>query len=304
MRRLRRLPEYARHPLRLADRVPMARRAVPFARLAIRGIDYTRVNGLRAATLRAASSVQIRLDATRLAKTSPISEIAVETLKEVRLLRSLKALENVIDYYARAALPVNLPSAPLALIRDILQRNGFSDGVGELSVQSALLSLSEANPNCSDIWLELGHLRFDQKRFEEALACYRKATETRALPATSTDWALNPTIQARVALAHLLLARGERAAAFHEYEVLAAIAPNQTTARVEFGLMLRESNQIQRMLYVFLSATQYEWPRWQVPDGGRDASKIRFRRIQNSTRGSDPRGGRIAFPCSSQYLRG
>jgi tetratricopeptide (TPR) repeat protein len=229
--------------------------------------------------MRAGWSVRQRLTtalAELHARSLTVPKSAIAALHDVRLVRSLLAIENLLGYFSAAALPKTMSSAPLDLIRGVLQANGLGDEQADLAVEQTLQSLVKEHPEYAEFWLELGYLRVDQNRVDEALDCYARAASGRAIIVAPQDGTAHPSIQARINAARIMADRGDFTAARREYAVALALANGQSMAHIEYGLLLRKDGQTDKALAHFAAGTGYDWPSWPVPKAGRDVTKLSF----------------------------
>jgi tetratricopeptide (TPR) repeat protein len=258
---------------RSLERIPGGRRAVPALR---KGYSSARNLSKLVRTIPSRGIASAARETLRRFRGLPVlPPNAIAALREVRIARSLMAMEHTLQYYAGAVLPPNVQSAPLALVRDRLAQNGLAGDAGLQVIDNTLRDLVATHPNWSECWLEYGYLRSDQGRPREALDCYAKAAEAERL----SDWGdecRDPRGIALVARMRVLAAEGDYQEAAAAYAASLALDPNQRFDGIQYGQLLRRTGRSADAIHFFLSGMLFEETRWCLPKTGRNAAAIAF----------------------------
>lgn len=264
-----------------------------------RGLRFVQMYGFRAALQRTLAWLQrraggpgaLRPDAGR---TPAVAADSLATFREVRLARGLLAMESALDYYAGETLPPGLSSAPLGLVRERIAANRLNGNAADLAVEQSLLALVEAYPRWAECWLELGHLRQDQGRIEEALEYYGRAVDGEPL-SSLTGQCLDPRAEACTARARIFSARNRLEDAIGAYSASFAIAPHQPIASIEYGRLLRKTGRWRACVDYFAAGVHYEETRYCIQGAGRNAASLAFTRLAT---GSGPASAARQAPCT------
>jgi len=193
-----------------------------------------------------------------------------ETLRAVRLVRGLDAMEEILGSYETQVLTGLSSSAPLALVRT-LHRNWCGDGADARPVaETALRNLLKVHPGDPEILTELGYILRDAGRLDEAIAtlsaassnsCAQAATDVRAKAATE--------------LGEIHSEQGRLEDAVAAFELVAiSLAPVTSATRYRHGEALRKLGRIPAAVDAFTHAMTASHPSWTFPKGNRDARLI------------------------------
>ncbi len=251
------------------------------AGLARRASIVARVVGFGAAGRVAIAWLGRRVAALRwLSRAAP--EAAAAEFGEVRLARGLLAMEHGYAHYQAAALPLEVAPAPLELVRSCLAKSGLNaDNAGPL-LESSMEALLQSHPRWLECWLELGYLKQDQGRPQEALQCYLRAANGVSL---SGPGERDPRAAALASAARLLRAEGHLAEAAKNYAAALAIDPGQHAVTVEYARVRRELGCAEESLGLFLAGIHHEETSSNVPKTSRDAAELLLPRLARRAAG-------------------
>jgi tetratricopeptide (TPR) repeat protein len=185
-------------------------------------------------------------------------------------------MEDTLSHYAQKALPSGLSSVSLEYVRERLVSGEISSGTADRVVQQSLEALTKRYPKWAECWLELGHLKLDQGKLDEALTCYDRAAKGDEALSDIANQCLDPGAQAYTEIARIMLVRGRLEEAANAYAASLSIAPNQSIASIECGHVLRLLGRQDDALRRFAASIHYEESRWCVPNPGRNSTTMRF----------------------------
>jgi hypothetical protein len=209
-------------------------------------------------------------------------------LRDVCVARVLQSAEDILAEYEDSALSASpVRSAPLALVRELMTRNGLASG-GRLEVfESLLTELITRYPDWTEAWLELGFIRVDQGRDgEDVLACFAQAVA--GTPRNHDAQYLDPRAIAQTTLARLLERQGRLAEAAAAYSASFKRTSDQRAAAAEFARLLCRLGRYQESLEYFQAGMMWEDTRSQVPRMGRNARDLALASLQMPPSAASP----------------
>lgn len=259
----------------------------PAQSLVKRGLRFVQMYGFKAALHRTMAWLQRRIrrsDTHRPVpeRTTAVAALSLAVFREVRLARGLLSLENALSYYAGETLPPDLPSAPLGLVRERLAANNLAGDAADRAIEQSLLALVESYPRWAECWLELGHLRQDQGRIEEALECFSRAAAGDPMSSRAGP-CLDPRAEASSSRARIFSARDRTEDAIRAYTASLSIDPHQPIANIEYGRLLRKVGRWRACVDFFAAGVHYEETRFCVPGAGRNAAELAFTHLAAGT---------------------
>jgi tetratricopeptide (TPR) repeat protein len=205
--------------------------------------------------------------------TRAIPSAALSAFDEVRLLRALQTIEEVLTkFYGELEIPWH-KSMPITFIRKLFE--DISPGDVTAALEARLHSLGAEYPVWSEVWLELAYLMEDLRKTAAAADCYARAIAGERLsdigPRTR-----DPRAFAAAALGRLLLKQGRHDDASDAFDFAVTHDMEQRIVASDHGDLLRHQGRLQEALKAYTRAIFNEETRWSLPSLPRDANKIRF----------------------------
>jgi hypothetical protein len=242
------------------------------------------IDRLRIATSRIISSLP--LTAWRSASTSPPAPhdaapappsipgtADVETFDDIRRIRALQAIEQMLTEFMQGLRDEELQSSPLVFVRRLL---GEVEEPGQRQLSQLLIDrlvgLTSRHPLWSEAWLELGFLYLDAEQADDALAAFERAMGGTSKVTDGID-------ACAVAAAHhgrILAARGRHEEACRSFSYCLRHDPSQAIAAVELAGQLRSLGDLDLAVGYYETGMDYQAARWNVPEFPRDASEVSF----------------------------
>jgi hypothetical protein len=193
-----------------------------------------------------------------------------ETLRAVRLVRGLEAVEEILGSYETQVLTGLSSSAPLALVQTLL-RNWCGEEVDARSiVETTLRDALKVHPDDPEILTELGYLLRDTGRTDEAVATLSAAASSSSSAESATD----ARAKAATELGELHSEQGRFEEAVAAFELAISLAPVTSATRYRHGEALRRLGRIPAAADAFARAMTASHPIWAFPKADRDARRI------------------------------
>jgi Tetratricopeptide repeat len=289
--------------LGIADLVALPRRqSEPSFRLVRTAIHAVRRHGLSVAMRKAVDRVTVAASEKIQPPVTP-SGADAEILDDVRRLRALQAAEQVMADFVQRLDIRDLPSIPLAFVREKLDGLAKVDGVPPSEMLAARLrDLTEKYPAWAEAWLELGFLHQDEGRPEEALSCFERAMRGRL--SDTADRKHNPIAIAAANRGRLLTAAGRHAEALASFAFCLRHDPEQPMVSVEYADALRRAGQPDSALVYYAQGMHYRPPGWKLPRLPRNATDMTFRRLASEDATLADAVMRSSTPCTEQSTPG
>jgi hypothetical protein len=253
---------------------PLRRQLEPVLRLARTSMRAARRDGLRVIVRKAAGRAAVAASG-KIRPPITLPGADAEILDEIRGVRTLQAVEQVIADFAHRLDFRDLPSVPLAFVREKLDALASAGGAppSEL-LASRLLTLTETYPAWAEAWLELAFLHQDAGRLDEALKCFERAMRGRlSAPAERKP---NPIAIAAASRGRLLTAAGRHAEALDSFALCMWHDPEQAMVAVEYAHALRRFGQFDAAMVYYAQGMYYRPPEWKLPRFPRNAAEMRF----------------------------
>lgn len=289
--------------LGIADLVaPLRRQSERPLRLARTAIHAVRRYGLSVTMRKAVDRATVAASEKIKPPVAP-SGADADILDEVRRLRALQAAEQVMaDFVQRLGLR-DLPSIPLAFVREKLDELAKLDGVPPSEMLAACLrELTEKYPSWAEAWLELGFLHQDEERPEEALNCFERAMHGRL--SDTADRKHNPIAIAAANRGRLLTAAGRHAEALASFAFCLRHDPGQAMVSVEYADALRRAGQPDAALVYYAEGMYFRPPIWKLPRLPRNATDMTFGRLAPKDATSAGTVMRGSAPCAGRTTLG
>jgi len=266
------------HP-RLFRLFMLARHHAKRLDLAGRAFRYWRAHGVRAAVARAR---EWRADRRRRTLrpphlSSPLTAPEAATLHDLRLARALCAHAEILQFYEHHALPDDMVSEPLSLVRRLLA-GLFGGNPPHQSMEVLLRELVGSRPKWAEAWLELGYLMDDTGRIEDAAVCYGTAASAQNMLDFDGSYP-PPAALAYRERARIRDQRGELSEAAADYAASLKVEPSQRRVNVEYARLLRRLGNVAGALEAVQQGGHYENIQWPVPSGPRDALTMTFKAL-------------------------
>ena len=196
----------------------------------------------------------------------PLHSDHVELLDQLRQVRVLESVNNLLAEFEQAYGAAPSHSAPLALVREILERENVAGDHGRIAVESALIDLTKIYPNCAEAWLELAFLRQDQGWTTRAVDCFQRAVAGKPYQDVGPFFH-DPRNIAAAHLSEILFAQGRRDEGL---EACAGIFERDhnapfTMMGLRYGLELCVIGECGRAWPHLCRAMTYEEYHWRVP---------------------------------------
>jgi hypothetical protein len=197
----------------------------------------------------------------------------VEIFDDIRRIRALQAIEQMLTEFMQVLQIEGLQSSPLVFVRRLLGKaeEGEQRQLSQLLIDR-LVGLTSRHPLWSEAWLELGFLYLDAGRTDDAQAAFGQAMG-------GTSKAVDGTDACAVAAAHhgrILAARGRHEEACRSFSYCLRHDPSQAIAAVELAGQLRSLGHLDLAVGYYETGMDYQAARWNVPEFPRDASEVSF----------------------------
>jgi len=193
-----------------------------------------------------------------------------ETLRAVRLVRGLEAVEQILGSYEQQVLSGLSSSAPLALART-LRQNWCGEADSRSAVETALRHALEICPDDPETLTELGYLLRDCGRFDEAIA----ALSASASGSSGARPAGDARAKAATELGEIYSAQGRFEEAVAAFDLAISLGSVTSATRYQHGEALRRLGRIPAAADAFARAMTASHPSWAFPSAGRDARLIK-----------------------------
>jgi hypothetical protein len=197
-----------------------------------------------------------------------------ELLDQVRSIRVLQGVEEVLGEVESKMGGGRFRSVPLESIRIMLRDEGLNTAL----VEDRLTAMTRRYPSWSEAWLELGFLRQDQGRLEEALACFTNAMRASRMTDLAGQ-APHPAAIAAASCGRLLALASRDAEASNCFARALSLDPDQKMIAVEYANVLRRLGSIDQALIYYGEGMYYQESRWGLPAAPRDFHDLRFHRL-------------------------
>jgi hypothetical protein len=217
----------------------------------------------------------------------------VDTLRDIQRVRALRVVESVLaDFVAELCIP-GLQSEPHQLVRHILMQASAGSDIEEF-VETRLVELTKRSPSWTAGWLELGFLRHDQGRRQDALACFQRAMQGKGADHR----------QLAIAAAHhgrLLAASGALEQACESFAAGLQSDSNQTLMAIDYADVLRRLGQPEQSLQCYAQAMGFEVLPVDMARFPRYAEHLSFPHLTTHTQATETTASRTpADPSSAQ----
>jgi tetratricopeptide (TPR) repeat protein len=289
--------------LGIADLVALPRRqSEPSFRLARTAIHAVRRYGLSVTMRKAVDRATVAASEKIKPPITPPGADA-EILDEVRRWRALQAAEQVMADFVQRLDIRDLPSIPLAFVReklDELAKVGCAPPSEMLAAR--LRELTEKHPAWAEAWLELGFLHQDEGRSEQALDCFECAMRGRL--SDTADRRHNPIAIAAANRGRLLTATGRHAEALASFAFCLRHHPEQSMVSVEYADALRRAGQPDAALVYYAQGMYYRPPIWNLPRLSRNAADMTFGRLASKDATLADAVVRVSIPCAGPSTPG
>jgi tetratricopeptide (TPR) repeat protein len=253
---------------------PLRRQSEPFLRLARTATYAARRDGLSVVMRKAAGRATVAATG-RIRPPITIPDRDTEVLDEIRGLRTLQAVEQVVADFAQRLDFRDLPSTPLAFAREKLEVVARVCGVSPSRMLTERLQvLTATHPAWAEAWLELAFLHQDEGRPDEALHCFERAMRGRLSDAA--DRKPNPIAVAAANRGRLLAAAGRHAEALDAFAFCLRHDPEQAMVAVEYADALRRAGQLDLAMVYYAQGMYYRPPEWKLPRLPRNAAEMTF----------------------------
>jgi tetratricopeptide (TPR) repeat protein len=239
------------------------------------------------------------------AKPEPVASLPkllsddVEVLNEIRCIRTLEAVEQVLADFEQKMNLSPAQSMPLAFVRRKLDELRKLSGQSlRQQLQAQLLRLTEAYPTWAEAWLELGFIYQDEGLIDPALTCFERAMQGRRL----TDRAsrnISPHALAAANHGRVLAAGGRYKEACGSFSECLSHDPEHRVVAVEYANALRQLGQVDLALTYYTQGMFYQESRWNLPLFPRDATRLSLSHLTPPTRGDEDALARATLGSSS-----
>jgi tetratricopeptide (TPR) repeat protein len=278
------------------------RRSEPYLRLPRTANRAIRRYGLSATMQKAVDRATVAASEQIKPPIAP-SGADAEILDEVRRLRALQAVEQVMADFVQRLDIRDLPSIPLAFVREKLNELAKVDGVPPSeTLATCLRELTQKYPAWADAWLELGFLHQDEGHTEEALDCFERAMHGRL--GDTADRRHNPIAIAAANRGRLLTVAGQHAEALASFAFCLRHDPEQAMVSVEYAEALRRAGQPDSALVNYAHGMYYRPPEWKLPRLSRNATDMTFRRLASNDATLADKVMRASAPGAGQSTPG
>jgi tetratricopeptide (TPR) repeat protein len=198
----------------------------------------------------------------------------IELIDEIRNVRTMEVCANVLEDLQTKMVSDQFKSAPLALLRNLLSEMKLDVKKSD-KVERSLIKLTQSDPEWADPWLELGFLREDQGRSEDALLCFSRAMKgKKAGGGSSLD--PHPAVMAAVHRGRALAKAGNDEGARQCFEAALSQDPAQRLAAIELANVLRRLGHINEALMFYSDGMYYQETRWSLPVPPRSLETLRL----------------------------
>jgi tetratricopeptide (TPR) repeat protein len=197
--------------------------------------------------------------------------LILDTLRSVRLLRGLEAIEAVLGHYECNMLARVATSAPLAFTR-ALRRGWLGDVAPHETIENLLRQVLITQPDCAEAHVELGYLFLDQGRVTGAKMAFDAGSRARRFECSPIDARAESAVQ----LAAILSAEGEWRGAADAYRLSFSLQQPQTILRYRYADVLRHLGDMAGAKEQFAMAMNASHRTWAFPKTGRDASRSKI----------------------------
>jgi hypothetical protein len=250
------------------------RRPEGLADLIRRAVNVLRRDGpalvMRKVAVRLKVSALERLTKPRLAPRSR----DIDTFNDVRRVRMLQAIEQVLTEFRQALQIDEEQSASLAFVREILDELETAKclPVHQMLIDK-LRKLTSEHPTWSDAWLELGFVHLDMEQRDHALVAFERAMQGTRLKGSDRA---NSLAIAAASHGRILAAGGRHREACDSFSYCLSLDPGQAIVAVEYAEQLRKLGQLDLATTYYVAGMYYRGERWNVPKFPRDARELSF----------------------------
>jgi hypothetical protein len=192
------------------------------------------------------------------------------TLRAVRLVRGLEAIEEILGSYETKVLAGVLSSAPLALVRAQREKWCGAGADARSIVEFALRDLMKEYPDLPEVLTELGYLLRDAGRTDEAIAALSAAASSNS----GAGSAIDARAKAATELGEIHSEQGRFEDAAAAFELAISLAPVTSATRYRHGEALRRLGRIPAAVDAFARAMTASHPTWAFPKVYRDTRLI------------------------------
>jgi hypothetical protein len=266
---------------KIAARSPLIRRLVTHARstamvsLGRRAVHAARRDGLPLAMRKAARRAWLTVERKWVKPPIDVGSEDLEVLNQIRGVRALQAAEQALAEFYQELDVRDVQSAPLAFVQQKLNEFATLNAmpVSQI-VAERLVELTRRHPTWAEVWLELGFLRQDEGRAEDALECFERAMQGRLNNTSNTR--ANPIAVAAASRGRLLAAAASNTEALNSFSFSLRHEPNQYMVAVECADALRRSGQLDAALAYYTQGMYYQAQQWSLPGFPRNAKDMTF----------------------------
>jgi tetratricopeptide (TPR) repeat protein len=253
---------------------PLRRQSEPFLRLARTATHAARRDGLSVVMRKAAGRATVAASG-KIRPPITLPAVDAEILSEIRGVRTLQAVEQVIADFAQKLDFRDLPLAPLAFVRERLEALASACRARPSEMlEERLLALTRTYPAWAEAWLELAFLHQDEGRPDEALKCFERAMHGRL--SDTAERKPNPIAIAAADRGRLLAAAGRHEEARDSFAFCLRHDPEQAMVAVEYADALRRTGQLDAAMVYYAQGMYYRPPEWKLPRLPRDAAEMTF----------------------------
>jgi tetratricopeptide (TPR) repeat protein len=217
-------------------------------------------------------------EALKSASQPTISAAQSALLSEVRNIRVLKAVEEVLSEFEADMGGQEFRSAPLSYLRKMLGALELKGGSSE-DIERCLTILTSSCPWWSDAWLELGFLYEDLGRSNEALICFDHASRGSDIGRVAAHDP-HPAATALARLGEAYAKAGRFQEARDSFRRSLELAPYQRMAAVKYADVLRRLEEYDSALEHYANGMYYQESLWALPNPPRDARDLRFTNLE------------------------
>lgn len=258
----------------------LARRLVSLLRLGLRIVQVVKRDGLRLAWRKVLTRLNVNSPNEMLVSGHEVSRRQREMLDDIRNVRALCAVSEVLEDFETKMGGGSFKSEPLSLIRDLVSKNN----IGSLDLlERALVGLTVQDPDWGEPWLELGFLNEDRGRFDEALKCFSRAMATRR-PNDIAARDPHPAAVAGARHGQLSVSAGNDTDALVSFQLSLRHGPDQRMIAIEYANVLRRLGRVEEALSFYTEGMYYQESRWGLPSPPRDARTLEFSRLSENVR--------------------
>jgi hypothetical protein len=253
---------------------PLRRQLEPNLRLARTVVRAARRDGLSVVMRKAAGRATVAAG-EKIRPPITLAGADAEVLDEIRSVRTLQAVEQVIADFAQTLDFRDQASVPLAFVRERLEALARASGApASEMLAERLLALTGAHPAWAEAWLELAFLHQDEGRLDEALKCFERAMRGRL--SDTAERKPNPIAIAAADRGRLLAAAGRHAEALDSFAFCLRHDPEQAMVAVEYADALRRAGQLDAAMVYYAQGMYYRPPAWKLPRLPRNAAEMTF----------------------------